>query len=356
MAGAAVLFRQRFGVEPEIVVRAPGRVNLIGEHTDYNDGFVLPAAIDVELELACRRAGTSAVALESREAPNDTGWRPYVEGVRELLAFPLGIEGVIASAIPLGGGLSSSAALELAVARALVALNEAQWEPLAIAKLAQRAEIEYTGNRCGIMDQLAVACGQAGHALLIDCRSLAIQAVRMPNSLGIVVCDSAKPRQLVESAYNERRAACEEAAQLLDVPALRDASPAAVEALPEPLRKRALHVTTENQRALEFARALEAGRTDELGRLMLDSHASLRDLYEVSCHELDLLVELATELEGCIGSRLTGAGFGGCTVSLVQGEHADAFGNDLVEAYRQRTGLPGRGWVTRAVDGVSLVG
>ena len=195
-----MLFRQRFGVEPEIVVRAPGRVNLIGEHTDYNDGFVLPAAIDVELELACRRAGTSAVALESREAPNDTGWRPYVEGVRELLAFPTGIEGVIASDIPLGGGLSSSAALELAVARALVALNEAQWEPLAIAKLAQRAEIEYTGNRCGIMDQLAVACGQAGHALLIDCRSLAIQAVRMPNSLGIVVCDSAKPGQTVQIA------------------------------------------------------------------------------------------------------------------------------------------------------------
>lgn len=349
----------------EQVVRAPGRVNLIGEHTDYNDGFVLPLAIDLELRLRFRPRPDGRVLLRSAEIPGkpldlpDGGdlppWGRYVEGVRALLALPLGLEGDVASDIPVGAGLSSSAALELAVARALAAANGRQWEPPAMARLAQRAEIDYAGNRCGIMDQLAVACGQAGCALLIDCRSLAVRAVQLPPQLSVVVCDSARPRQLVDSAYNERRAACEEAARRLGVQALRDARPEMLTSLPPELRRRAEHVVADNQRVQDFAAALESGNWARLGELMYASHASLRDLYEVSCPELDLLVALAEDIPGCAGSRLTGAGFGGCTVSLVEAGAAALFAVTLVERYRARTGLPARSWVCRAVDGVSLV-
>jgi galactokinase len=360
----------------ELRVRAPGRVNLIGEHTDYNDGFVLPAAIDLELRIAFRPRADGAVVLHSQEldstiavhpggAPGDSSieaqhdaasWAPYVRGVHELLGLPIGIEGEIASEVPLGSGLSSSAALELGVARALAAANEREWQPVEMAGLCQRAEIEYAGNRCGIMDQLAVAAGLGGHALLIDCRTLAIEPAPLPPDLAIVMCDTAKPRQLVASAYNDRRAACEEASRRLGVPSLRDVLPAMLSRLPEPLASRARHVVAENQRVLDFAAALRAGDRAALGRLMAESHASLRDLYEVSCPELDLLVELAERAPGCVGSRLTGAGFGGCTVSLVVREAAPAFAERVIAEYRRRSGLPGRSWTCQAVDGASLVG
>jgi galactokinase len=349
----------------ELRVRAPGRVNLIGEHTDYNDGFVLPAAIDLELRLTFQPRVDDRVVLRSREAPGEAidlpsdddvpAWGRYVEGIRALLGLPRGIEGEIASDVPLGSGLSSSAALELAVARAITAANASDWDPIAMARLCRQAEIEYAGNRCGIMDQLAVAAARAGHALLIDCRSLAIEPVPLPEDLALVVCDSARPRRLVESAYNERRAACEAAAHLSGVPALRDATLDMLHALPEPLAKRARHVVSENERVLDFVAALQAGETGRLGRLMYESHASLRDLYEVSCPELDLLVDLASGISGCAGSRLTGAGFGGCTVSLVERDAASTFHRQLVADYRRRTGLPARAWVCRAVDGASLV-
>jgi galactokinase len=356
MPGALEMFRETFGAEPHGVVRAPGRVNLIGEHTDYNDGFVLPLAIDLELRLAFRRRDDAALKVYSRELPaTDGSWRRYVEGVRKLANESLGFDGVVASDIPLGAGLSSSAALELAVARALAAANGDTWHPLAAARLCQRAEIEYAGNRCGIMDQLAVAFGKAGHALFIDCRSLEVRLEPLPAHIAVVVCDSARPRQLVDSAYNERRAACEEAARRMGVAALRDATPDMLSVLPRPLAKRAEHVVAENQRVLDFVAALEASDTQRLGRLMDSSHASLRDLYEVSCAELDLLVELASGLPGCIGSRLTGAGFGGCTVSLVEAPAAGEFASVLLAHYRERTKLPGRVWICRPSDGVSLV-
>ncbi|HEY8694119.1 MAG TPA: galactokinase [Chloroflexota bacterium] len=349
----------------EQVVRAPGRVNLIGEHTDYNDGFVLPLAIDLELRLSFQPRADGRVVLRSREAPEESlhlpgsgdlpAWGRYVEGVYALLGLSVGIEGEVSSDIPLGDGLSSSAALELATARALVAANNQAWDALPMARLAQRAEIEYAGNRCGIMDQLAVGQGQAGHALLIDCRSLEVRPVPLPSNLAIVVCDSAKPRQLVDSAYNNRRAACETAARQLGVPALRDATADMLPGLPEELEKRARHVVAENQRVLDFVVALDAGDSRRLGELMHASHASLRDLYEVSCPELDLLVDLAVALPGCVGSRLTGAGFGGCTVSLVESPAAQSFAHELVARYRAQTTLPGRAWVCQAVDGVSLV-
>jgi galactokinase len=349
------LFLEAYGGKPEIVVRAPGRVNLIGEHTDYNDGFVLPAAIDLELSLACRRRDDGAIRLMSREAAPESGFERYVDGVGELLGLPVGVEGVIASDIPLGGGLSSSAALELAVARALVAANGEDWRPVRMAKLAQRAEIEYVGNRCGIMDQLAVACGQADMALLIDCRSLEITASPLPVGVAIVVCDTGKPRQLVESAYNERRASCESAARQLGLASLRDATLGDIRRLPQNLAKRALHVVSENKRVLDFVAAMQCGDLQSMGRLLFASHDSLRDLYEVSCPELNVLVELAGRLPGCIGSRLTGAGFGGCTVSLVRAEQGDRFASELVSDYRRRTGLPGRAWVCRAVPGCDLL-
>jgi len=347
------------------VVRAPGRVNLIGEHTDYNDGFVLPAAIDLELRLAFRPRTDGQLSLRSREMPSPvlshrggrgtSSWGRYVEGVQTLLDLPVGIDGKISSDIPLGAGLSSSAALELAVARALAAANDQAWEAIPMARLAQRAEIEYAGNRCGIMDQMAVALGRAGHALLIDCRSLDVTPVPLPADLAIVVCDSAKRRQLVDSAYNDWRAACEDAARQLGVEALRDASLDMLERLPELMAARARHVVAENQRVLEFVAALERRDNSRLGELMYASHASLRDLYDVSCPELDLLVELAAALPGCVGSRLTGAGFGGCTVSLVEAPVAPSFAKALVAGYRTRTNLPARAWVCRAIDGVSLI-
>jgi galactokinase len=204
------------------------------------------------------------------------------------------------------------------------------------------------------MDQLAVAMGRADHALLIDCRSLEIQPVPLPQDLAIVVCDSARPRQLAQSAYNERRAACEQAARLLGLSALRDATVDMLDSLPARLQRRALHVVRENQRVLDFAAALRAGERSRLGDLLYASHASLRDLYEVSCPELDLLVDLAAQQPGCIGSRLTGAGFGGCTVSLVEAGRAGAFARGVPAAYRRQTGLPGKAYVCHAVDGVRL--
>ncbi|MFI5268833.1 MAG: galactokinase [Chloroflexota bacterium] len=346
-------------------VRAPGRVNLIGEHTDYNDGFVLPLAIDLELRLRFQPRADGRIVLRSREAPeepldlpNDVDlpkWGQYVEGIRSLLDLPAGIEGDVSSDIPLGAGLSSSAALELAIARALVAANNQAWDAVPMARLAQRAEIEYAGNHCGIMDQLAVAQGVAGHALMIDCRSLDVRHVPLPTNLVIVVCDSAKPRRLVDSAYNDRRSECEEAARQLGVPALRDARPDILGKLPATLGRRARHVVAENQRVLDFVAALDAGATERLGELMYASHASLRDLFEVSCPELDLLVKLAAALPGCRGSRLTGAGFGGCTVSLVETPMAQSFAEELVARYQAQTTLPARAWVCRSVDGVSLI-
>ncbi len=371
MPGAAAqLFRQAFGAEPEFAVRAPGRVNLIGEHTDYNDGFVLPAAIDLELELAGRAREGSRLDLRSVETPEPasfelaqpeaSGWGRYAAGVALAMkqaGLPLkAFEGAVAGSLPPGAGLSSSAALELAVARALAHAAGVAWDGPAMARLCQRAENEYVGNRCGIMDQLAVALGRAGHALLIDCRTLAVDPVPVPADLAIVVCDSARPRRLVESAYNERRAECEEAARLLGLPALRDATPESIEAagLPPRLAGRARHVVAENGRVLALAAALRTHDHSAAGRLMYASHESLRELFEVSSREPDLLVELAAGLSGCFGSRLTGAGFGGCTVSLVAAGRAESFARALSASYRERTGLSARVWICQAVNGVSV--
>ena len=299
--------------------RAPGRVNLIGEHTDYNEGFVLPCAIDRFTDVTATPREDRAMRVESlgeRDAfsldaiDRTHTWRDYVRGVVRLLELDRGASLHIESTVPRGAGLSSSAALEVAVGRAL---SDLPGEELAL--LAQRAENGFVGVQCGVMDQFAVTLGRAGHALLLDCRDLSYRHVPIPDGVAIVVCDSHVKRRLSDSGYNERRAACEAAAAQLGLSSLRDATLEQVEDRP-----RARHVVSENERTLRGAAALEAGDCVTFGGLMNASHASLRDDFEVVPPALDRLAAATRAVDGCYGSRITGAGFGGCTVSLADAE------------------------------------
>lgn len=364
-------FARHFGGEPQFVARAPGRVNLIGEHTDYNDGFVLPMAIDREVRIAARPRDDGIVRLcaEAFDAwaafaldaipPAQGDWRDYVAGVVLYLqraGYPVrGMDALISGDVPIGAGLSSSAALEVATATACEAVGGFRLDPVAKAQMCQRVENEFVGVRCGIMDPFIATLGREGHALLIDCRSLEHRPVPIPADAVVVIADSRVRRELADSAYNERRAQCEEAARRLGVPALRDVTPALLErhraALPSPVAQRAQHVVEENQRVLDAVAALERGDLEAFGQLMDASHASLRDLYEVSSPELDALVGIARAVPGCYGSRLTGAGFGGCTVSLVNREAVQAVRRAIEEEYPRRTGLQPQVYVTRAAAG-----
>ena len=332
-------FCRRFGGNPSFFARAPGRVNLIGDHTDYNDGFVLPMAIDREVCIAGRARDDRRVSVYSIDFDEDAtfaldggsprqaegSWVEYLRGVAWALddgGRPTsGWEGVVAGNVPVGAGLSSSAALELATARVFSAVNGVVWQPVSMARLAQRAENEWVGVNCGIMDQLISAAGTSGHALLIDCRTLETRAVAIPETVAVVVLDTGTRRGLVDSEYNERRAQCEEAAALFGVPALRDVDMLTFAErageLDPVTRKRARHVVTENARTLEAASQLEERNLARVGALMDESHVSLRDDFEVSRPELDAMVAIAREHDGCIGARMTGAGFGGCAVALV---------------------------------------
>jgi galactokinase len=312
------------------VTRAPGRVNLIGEHTDYNEGFVLPCAIDRETVVEARPRDDDVVTVDATDLGEDdrftiatserTGtWRDYVRGVVWLLGPGRGADLRISSDVPRGAGLSSSAALEVAVGHALSDLPGPE-----LALLAQRAENEFVGVQCGIMDQFAVALARAGHALLLDCRDLSYRHVPIPGGVAILVCDSHVERRLATSGYNDRRAACERAAALLGVRALRDATLDRLRELPPDLRKRARHVIEENERTVAAATELEAGNLDAVGALMDDSHRSMRDDYEIVPPELDALAAATRAVPGCYGSRLTGGGFGGATVSLVAEESVEA--------------------------------
>jgi galactokinase len=341
--------------------RAPGRVNLMGDHTDYNDGFVLPVAIDLDCVIASRRRGDARIRVQSLDAPEaqrsvevpaDGGsapsdvkpaWGRYVAGVARALAGlgrpPVGIDAVLSSAVPLGSGLASSAALEVAIALALCAAGglRADWRSLALA--CRDAEQLATGVPCGIMDQLACLKGREGHALLIDCRSLHVSHVRISRRLAIVAIHSGMPRKLEESAYAERRAACEAIAAALRLPALRDANIDKVRDLPL-----ARHVVSENARVLETVTALEKEDAAALGRLFGDSHGSLRDDYRVSTPELDALVA-ALIAAGANGARITGAGFGGCVVGLSERSGASAVADEAARRYRAQTGLEPTAWV-----------
>jgi galactokinase len=326
------------------LVRSPGRVNLIGEHTDYNLGFVLPAAIDREIRIAAFPTGDRRVDLSRLDTGDrtsfelnggppgrDGSWIDYVAGVAWALSDAgytiTGLNGVIATTLPAGAGLSSSAALELAAAWALLGEAAAEIEPLDLARTCQRAENEYVGVRSGLMDQFSAACGVVGSALFLDCRSLEWRPVPLPPDVALVVVDSGSSRRLDASEYNERRAQCETAVAALrtvdaSIESLRDVDARTLsenlDRLDPIVARRARHVVEENDRVIDAVAALAAGDFAEVGRLFAASHSSLRDLFEVSSPELDALVEIASGVDGVIAARMTGAGFGGCTVNLVR--------------------------------------
>jgi galactokinase len=365
---------ERLGGRAEWLVRAPGRVNLIGEHTDYNDGFVLPLAIDRATWIAARPGAERRVHAASlqfdgvadfelpprRGSASGVAWAGYLQGVAWSLdadGFPLcGWDGVVFSDVPIGAGLSSSAALELAAARLFAAAAGRGWEPARMARLAQRAENEWVGVRCGIMDQLVSAAATSGHALLIDCRSLALRPVPLPATAAILVLDTSTRRGLLDSAYNERRQQCADAARALGVGALRDADEGSLTRarLEATTLRRARHVLSENARTQRAASALAAGDLPRVGVLMRESHRSLRDDFEVSSPALDAMADCAEEDPDCYGARMTGAGFAGCVVALVEAAAAEAGAERIARRFAARTGLTPASYVCRASAGASL--
>jgi len=368
----AEAFESRFQRRPTHWIRAPGRVNLIGEHTDYNQGFVLPMAIEPAIWIAVQPRLDRRLVLRSLdfgeeveltlgdEAHGGPGWMEYVKGVAWVMrraGLPLrGWQGIVSGDIPSGAGLSSSAALELAAARAFALSAEIPWDPVAMARLAQAAEHEWVGVHCGIMDQLISACGRAGHALLLDCRSLEMNPLPLPLGAAVAVLDTGTRRGLVGSVYNERRAQCEAAAAFFGRPALRDVTRADLESrgasLDPLLLRRARHVITENERTQQAGAALARGQAADFGQLMNASHASLAQDYEVSSEALDRMVEAARRHPACFGARMTGAGFGGCAVALVDARAGD-FAAQVAREYHQATGLTPNVFLTAATDGVT---
>lgn len=378
-------YRAIYGKPPTHIVRAPGRVNLMGDHTDYNDGFVLPMAIDRWVWIALAPRSDRQVHLHSQEMgaaisfhldeleqPGE-GWAAYVEGVAWALmqrgapeqgGLPEGVEiggwqGVLLGEVPMGAGLSSSAALEMAVARAFCATAEVSWEPKLMALAGQRAENDWVGMNCGIMDQLISAAGQADHALRIDCRSLDYDAVRLPPDTAVVVLDTTTQRGLVDSAYNLRRSQCDAGAAHFEVAKLRDVTPemaaTGMGRLDAEIQRRVRHVVSENQRTLDAAQAMQGADAVGLGEIMIASHASLRDDFEVSSPALDQMVESALASEGCLGARMTGAGFGGCAVALVKTDALEAFTRAVTRGYEEKSGMRPRIYPCRASAGAELI-
>ena len=312
-------------------VRAPGRVNLIGDHTDYNDGFVLPMTINHELLIDCQPRKDDVIniyakdydqkksfSLNNIKAQNDDGWLAYVKGVAYYLQQKfgklVGFDATIQSNIPQGAGLSSSAALELAIAHAFAQTSNLPWQPTEMALLAQTAENKWVGMNCGIMDQLVIANGKCDHALLIDCQNLNIKLTPLPKNTAVIIMDTMTRRDLVNSAYNKLRKCCEEAAEILGLNSLRAIKnlQEAIKNLPEKYIPKARHVVTENQRVLQAATAMQQNDPTQLGKLMNESHLSLKDDFVVSNQQLDIMVKCAQNFPGCYGARMTGGGFGGC--------------------------------------------
>jgi galactokinase len=371
------IFERLFKTPPRIF-RAPGRVNLIGEHTDYNEGFVMPAAVAFSTYVAIARRPDRKLLIHSEEFSGNfefdidrlperkTGsWCDYVLGVAHVLQQRgqklSGANLFVQGEVPIGAGLSSSAALEVASALALGSLDDAATIPLSeVAKLCRKAENEFVGARVGIMDQFIACHGKKGHALLLDCRSLEFKFAPIPAGLQLVVCNTKVKHDLATGAYNKRREECEEGVRYFArwspaVHSLRDVSVELLEQhakdLPPTIAKRCTHVVRENQRTLDAARALQDNDLARIGKLMGDSHRSLRDLYEVSCRELDVMVESAEGLPGFVGGRMTGGGFGGCTVNLVQADQAQNFADQVARRYRGATSIEPQIYLCSAEDG-----
>ena len=377
---AVQAFQSAFSEKPEWSCRAPGRVNLIGEHVDYNDGLVLPIALELEIALAFRPRPDRVVRVHSVDfgetveleidelAPGaPAGWAAYPAGVAWAMTQAglrlQGLDAAVAGDIPLGGGLSSSAALEIAFAAAFCQAAGLEIPNLELAKLARIAENHFVGVHCGIMDQVAAACAETGHATLLDCRNLEIKQIPLPSALRVVVVNSGVERELRTSGYNVRRRECEEAVSRLaamddDIGTLRDVSPDVLAAmlrhLPAPLDRRTRHVVGEIERVKLAAAALEQNETERFGELLFASHCSLRDDFEVSCDELDSLVELARRAPGAIGARLTGAGFGGCTVNVVSAALAHDFIDYVSEGYEKLFGRAPDAYLSDPAAGVSV--
>ncbi len=375
-------FTEVYGSSPELIVRAPGRVNLIGEHTDYNDGYVLPVAIDRDVLVAASRTSDMHVSLYSVNFDRVAGfdldrpirrdsvnkWSNYPRGVAVMLQKRrkriLGVNMVVEGNVPLGSGLSSSAAFEVASALMFKALNGFEMEDTEIALLCQAAENEFVGVNCGIMDQFVSCLGKKDHALFVDCRTLDHESVPMASGVKVIVADTMKKRGLVDSEYNLRRSQCEEAVSILrtylpNIKALRDVTVSDFKShghrLPPTVRRRAEHVVRENERVLESVEALRAGSVVIFGRLMDQSHESLRDSYEVSCRELDVMVDAARRVPGVFGSRMTGAGFGGCTVSIVADDSVKDFLEPVPEEYKSRTGIEPAVYVCTPENGAEIL-
>jgi galactokinase len=383
-------FQEVFGSPATGMVFSPGRVNLVGEHTDYNDGFVLPMAIERGIAFAFRPRTDDVLRVHSHDVdqtrdlrlaqlkhrvtvePDRTGhrggWFGYVAGVAwAMLGAGMDLRGAdvaLTGNLPMGAGLSSSAALEVGTARVLTAVAGLDWDPKAIALLAQRAEREFAGVACGIMDQLVVAAAHPDSALLIDCRSLDTRDVRLPRDINVVIFDSGVSRDLASSAYNDRRASCERVADAMrarhpEVIALRDADLAMLDEVHGEISsedyRRARHVILENPRPAAMSEALTSGNLRHAGQIMNDSHASLRDLYSVSTPELDLLVSAAVSVSGCYGARLTGAGFGGCVIAIADLHTTDALIEHVLGEYKTKSGRDAVPIVSRPVAGARLV-
>jgi len=374
------LFAELYGRAPTIY-RAPGRVNLIGEHTDYNDGFVMPVALnrytyvavgprpDRRLRVYSENLGEMCDLDLDQIRPGKSGhWSDYVRGVAGVFESSRqqlrGADLAVISEVPLGSGLSSSAALEVATAWALLGNSEIEADRTPVAQMCQKAEHLYAETMCGIMDQFISCHGRAGHALMLDCRSLHFEFLPIPSHVRLMVCNTMVRHEHASSGYNTRRRECEEglrtlAAVLPGIHALRDVSRDELDKHRDRLNpviyKRVRHVVTENDRVKKAANALKVGDLAAFGQLMADSHHSLRDDYQVTTPELDLMVELASGLEGVYGARMTGGGFGGCTINLVDGAHAERVQQRLEQNYEARTGLKPAILVCEASDGAGAV-
>lgn len=367
-------FRRHFADDAPRLVRSPGRVNLIGEHTDYNDGWALPMAIDRAMYVAFApreddRVDVLAMDMDERCSfdldsfrMGGPRWSEYIKGVAHQLRTAgialRGWQGVIGGDIPIAAGLSSSAALELAAARVFAALGGWTWQAHAAARLCQRAEVEWVGVQCGILDQLVTAAGVANSALLLDCRTLELAPIPLPPSMTVVIMDTGVRRELATTAYNDRRGECDLAAKRLAVSSLRDFSETAFEEysarLDDRLRRRVRHVIMENTRTLEAAEALRSGDVTRFGALLDASHASLRDDYEVSCSELDDLTTCARCHPSCFGARMTGAGFGGCAIACVRSGAVAEFTQHIAGEYCPPAGRELTVWPCAGSPGTTL--
>ena len=369
-------FYEEFGEDPSYIVRSPGRVNLIGEHTDYNDGFVLPMAIDRAAWIALRPRADNQVfaistdfnqrrqfSLDKPPRPAEVAWIDYLIGVAWALQkrgyVPMGWEGIVSGDVPIASGLSSSAALELATARAFYSVSDFEWDAAAMAKAGMAAENDWLGIKTGIMDQMISAAGVENRALLIDCRSLETHSAPLPPETAVVILDTGTRRGLVDSKYNERRKQCEAAARAFGVRALRDVDVAAFNRqaaeLAPLIRRRARHVVYENDRTLRARDAMNAGDAAALGQLMIESHISLRDDFEVSSDALDRIVACANAEAACYGARMTGGGFGGCAVALVKADSAAAFADNVTACYTSATKHTPAIYISQASKGAETV-